>query len=126
MDGEREKLQALFDKLMCAPKHKFPLARERLYAPTDRGVYVIYDPKGEPAHVGSTPRAKGGIRQRLNDHLAGNSSFTITHLNKDPSKLRGEYEFQCVVVPDSRLRALLEAYAIGQLCPAHIGHIGEH
>jgi hypothetical protein len=75
--------------------------------------------------VGSTPRAKGGIRQRLNDHLAGNSSFTIKHLKEDPLKLRGEYEFQCVVVSDSRLRALSEAYAIGQLCPAHIGHIGE-
>ena len=121
MANEQGKLRALFDKLTREPKHKFP-GRGPPYARTDRGVYVIYDPQGKAAHVGSTRRAKHGIRQRLRNHLAGLSSFVILHLNRDPSQLRRGYEFQCLVIADSRLRALLEAYAIGQLCPVHIGH----
>jgi hypothetical protein len=34
------------------------------------------------------------------------------------------YKFRCVVVENPRLRALLESYATGQLCPAHLG-LGE-
>ncbi len=30
--------------------------------------------------------------------------------------------FGCLPVTDDRRRALLEAYAIGVLCPKHIGH----
>jgi hypothetical protein len=127
MPNEQRKLEALFSRLVRARKHEFPHKRGRLEAPTDRGVYVIYDPNEKPAHVGSTPRAKHGIRQRLADHLAGKSSFTKKHLKKVPAKLRPSsrkrgYLFQCLVVEDDRLRALLEAYAIGHLCPAHMGH----
>jgi hypothetical protein len=121
MDAEREKLSKLFDELINAPKQNFPRSRERLKAPPDKGVYVIYNPEGKPAHVGSTPRGKGGIHQRLRDHLAGRSSFTVKYLDRHPEKLREGYEFCCIIVPDGRLRALLEAYAIGQFCPAHIG-----
>jgi hypothetical protein len=122
MANELKMVQALFDKLTRAPKQKFPQAYSSLDAPNGRGVYVIYNHRGRPAHVGGTPRAKNGIAQRLRDHLAGRSSFTIQHLKQHPSELRGRYAFQCLVVPNSRHRALLEAYAIGQLCPAHIGH----
>jgi hypothetical protein len=72
-EAEQERLRKLFCELTHAPKYKFPRDHERINAPADRGVYVIYDPNGEPAHVGMTPRAKSGIRQRLKDHLAGDS-----------------------------------------------------
>lgn len=39
-------------------------------------------------------------------------------------KLRGGYGFRYLTVKNPRQRALLEAYAIGVLCPAHIG-LGE-
>jgi hypothetical protein len=41
--------------------------------------------------------------------------------NGDGSRLRGRYKFRCIVVRSDRQRALLEAYAIGFLCPAHMG-----
>jgi hypothetical protein len=90
-------------------------------APTDLGVYLIYDRKGQIVHVGQTPRGKAGIRQRLFNHLYGQSSFTEHYLKGDGARLRKGYAFRCLVVRDARLRALLEAHAIGQLCPAHIG-----
>jgi hypothetical protein len=37
--------------------------------PDKKGVYVIYDSKNNVVHVGSTPRAKNGISQRLKDYL---------------------------------------------------------
>jgi hypothetical protein len=121
MVSERKELKALFESLIDQPKKPFPKARERLDVPCARGVYVIYSPNGRPLHVGSTPRGKGGLRQRLNDHLAGRSSFTVKHLKRDFQQLRNGYEFQYVEVDDYRRRALLEALAAGQLCPAHIG-----
>jgi hypothetical protein len=73
-----------------------------------------------------TPRAKGGIAQRLRGHMAGNSSFTQTYLKekrgRDGNWLRGRCTFRSLVVTSRRKRALLEALAIGILCPAHIGH----
>ena len=119
---ELKQLQRLFGRLISMPRYKFPLAGGSITAPTDKGVYVIYGPRRKPSHVGGTPRARNGIAQRLRDHLAGRSSFVIKYLDSDPSRLRGCYEYQCLAVPDKRIRALLEAYAIGQLCPAHIGH----
>ena len=107
MTTEQKKLPRMFGQLMDAPRRKFPRAHERLDAPTDRGVYVIYDPRGRPVHVGGTPRARNGMAQRLRDHLAGRSSFVIKHLKEKPSRLRRGYEFQCLAVCDSRLRALL-------------------
>ena len=122
MSAEHRRLQGLFGRLMRAPKVRFPEDRKRLDAPSGRGVYVIYGPRGRPMHVGGTPRAKKGIAQRLRNHLAGQSSFVNQYLDGQPFRLRGKYQFQCLEVPNSRLRALLEAYAIGQLCPAHNGH----
>ena len=121
MAHEQEKVKALFAKLKQAPLYKFPLARERLIAPGGRGVYVIYGPKRRIAHVGRTPRAAGGIAQRLRNHMAGKSSFTRMQLDRDGSLLRGRYSYRYLVVKSPRLRALLEAYAIGVLCPKHIG-----
>lgn len=114
-------VRALFATLLRAPLQKFPQHREPLNAPRGKGVYVIYDPKGKVVHVGRTPKARGGLGQRLKDHMSGASSFTAHHLKKDGARLRGGYKFRCLVVPDRWLRAYLEAYAIGRLCPAHIG-----
>jgi hypothetical protein len=121
MTREQKVVRSLFAEFMRAPLRTFPNPREELDAPTDKGAYVIYDRRGTVVHVGRTPRGKGGIAQRLRNHMAGNSSFTHTYLNADGSQLKGQYKFRCLVVADGRQRALLEAYAIGCLCPAHIG-----
>lgn len=99
----------------------FPKSGERLTASTKQGVYIIANGKNTILHVGKTARAKGGIRQRLNNHLHGQSSFTIKYLTGNGSKLRGVCKYKYIEVPNPRLRALLEAYAISNLCPKHLG-----
>jgi hypothetical protein len=125
MTREQKDVEEQFNQLIGAQKETFPEAgkRKALNAPESRGVYVIYDPCGLVVHVGRTPSGKGGLAQRLQNHLHSQSSFTEKYppLNGDGSKLRDGYTFRCISVPDDRLRALLEAYAIGHLCPAHIG-----
>jgi excinuclease UvrABC nuclease subunit len=96
----------------------------KVEAPVEPGVYVIYGARGKVLHVGRTPRGMLGLRQRLTNHLHGMSSFVIKHLNRDSSKLRNGCAFRCLVVKHPRRRALLEAYATGCLCPAHLG-VGE-
>ena len=118
---EHEKVKALFTQLMDSPLQTFPPLRGELNATDQRGVYVIHHPRGKVAHVGRTPRAQGGIAQRLRDHMSGNSSFVIQYLKGNGSQLRGRYRFRFIVVNSKRRRALLEAYATGQLCPTHIG-----
>ena len=90
-------------------------------APDGRGVYVIYNPRGQVVHVGGTPRGKRGIAQRLENHLHGKSSFVEQHLDGKGYRLWEGYSFRCLVVRAPKPRAYLEAYAIGMLCPAHIG-----
>lgn len=120
--GEVEKL---FHELISAGEENFPKAGkiETRAAPESRGVYVIYDPDGRVVHVGGTPRGKGGLAQRLENHLHGASTFTRNYppLKGDGSKLRDGYKFRCLPVPNDRIRTFVEAYAIGHLCPAHIG-----
>jgi hypothetical protein len=58
---------------------------------------------------------------RLANHLHGLSSFTKHYLEGKGSKLRQGYSYRCLPVKNLRRRALLEAYAIGCLCPKHIG-----
>ena len=120
-EREHENLKRHFVKLSNSQRKRFPPLRAKLNATEKKGVYVIFNPQGEVVHVGRTPRGKKGIYQRLGDHMSGNSSFTKKYLKNDSSKLRDGYQFQCLAVGDARLRALLEAYAVGQLCPAHIG-----
>ncbi len=121
MTREQKAVRALFTELMRSSLQTFPAFQGELNAPDRQGVYVIYDPRGKVAHVGRTPKAKGGIAQRLRNHMSASSSFTNQYLKGDGSKLRGKYKFRCIVVNDRRRRAFLEAYAIGHLCPAHIG-----
>ena len=90
-------------------------------APEAQGVYLIYGPKGRLLHVGRTPRAKRGLAQRLRDHLNGASSFVNQYLGGVGYRLRQGYAYKFLVVRNRRHRAILEALAIGALCPAHIG-----
>ena len=121
MTREQETVKALFTELMRSPHQTFPAFRGKLKAPDRRGVYVIYDPRGKVVHVGRTPKAKGGMAQRLRNHMSGASSFTNQYLKGHGYKLRGKFKFRYIVVKNRRHRALLEAYATGQLCPTHIG-----
>jgi hypothetical protein len=90
-------------------------------APDLQGVYVIYNARGKVLHVGRTPKGAKGLHQRLSNHLHGASSFTIKYLEGHGARLRRGGTFRYLVVASPRLRALLEAYAIGSLCPAHLG-----
>ena len=119
---ERRAVEALFKELVEAPQEKFPRFPAGLKASKRRGDYIICDRRGRAVHVGRTPKAKEGIAQRLRDHMHGQSSFGRTYLKDDGSRLwREEFEFRWIVVPSGRYRALLEAYAIGRLCPVHLG-----
>ncbi len=120
---EEKIIKNLFGKLMGAKRKSFPKSGNAVDAPRRQGVYVIYSPAGRALHVGCTPRAKHGVRQRLQDHLNNRSSFTTKYLKGRGDRLRRNgYLFCCWIVTNPRRRALLEAYAIGRLCPAHIGH----
>jgi hypothetical protein len=121
MAKELEKIQRLYKTLLEVENYKFPNSGKKLEAPTDQGVYVIYDPNDKVLHVGKTSKAKKGLRQRLQNHLQGQSSFTQKHLRGSGKKLRGKYTFKYVKVDDPRLRTLLEAYALSHLCPIHLG-----
>ena len=102
-------MRALFAQLVRAERHPFS-ARGAVRAPKARGVYVIYDSRGKPLHVGRTPRARGGLAQRLTNHLRGRSSFVRQYLQGNSSVLRSRgYGFRYLAVRAPRTRALLEA-----------------
>jgi len=102
----------------------FPKVRHPMEATEKHGVYIIYK-SNDVLHVGRTLRGKRGLNQRLRDHLNNSSSFAVHYLDRNGSVLRKKgYFFKCLEISDARERALLEAYAIGNLCPEHIG-LGE-
>jgi len=117
---EHEKIKKLFQKLLVQPKKLFPREGYDCEASKDKGVYLIL--KGvKVLHVGSTPRAKEGIGQRLKNHLQRKSSFVSKFLKGNPSRLRQDCSFQYLTVKEGRQRKLLESYATGMLCPEHLG-----
>ncbi len=123
MESEKERVKKNFQALIEQQKYQFPRIRETLEAPLEPGVYIIR--KNENVlHVGRTLRGKNGLYQRLKNHLHGSSSFTNKYFNGNGAMLRKGYTYQYMVIKNPRLRALLEAYAIGVLCPKHIG-LGE-
>lgn len=124
MSQEYRAVKELFSKLLEQPKTSFPQPRNILDAPKAQGVYIIRK-NHSVLHVGRTYRGKDGIKQRLKNHLQASSSFANDYLNGNGAILREKgYTYQHFVVNDPRKRALLEAYAIGMLCPKHVG-IGE-
>jgi len=121
MPTEHEQVKALFERLDQAPLHAFPSPRESIEAPATHGVYAVVAPdRIRVLHVGRTVTGQRGLKHRLTNHLRGRSSFARLHLDGDPTTVRDCW-FKYVEVADARIRALLEAYAIGQYCPAHIG-----
>ena len=124
MQTEPEEIAALFKQLCDQPRQPFPKAGESLDAPRTQGVYIIRKDE-DVLHVGRTVRAKGGLHQRFNNHLRGLSSFTRKYSGGKAGFLReAGHTYQFIEVEDSRKRALLEAYLVGVLCPAHLG-VGE-
>lgn len=119
--NERIEIEQLFEKLCKQVRHPFPQKRQPTDAPTDQGVYIIRE--GDVIlHVGRTLRGKEGLQQRIKNHLSGSSSFSKNYLKVNGVNLReGKYLYQYLVVNDPRKRALLEAYAVGMLCPEHLG-----
>ena len=120
-----------FSELIQSPLHSFPASWCGLKATEKRGVSVIYSPRGKVLHVGGTPRGQLGICQRLGNHLHGQSSFTNKSkylrqhggrkLKERYTYVRERCTYRCLVIEDDRMRVLLEAYAIGHLCPGHVG-----
>jgi excinuclease UvrABC nuclease subunit len=119
--SERSHLSRLYKKLVGFERRSFPGPKKKINAPDRQGVYLIRSPSGKVLHVGRTYRGKRGLAQRLKNHLHGSSSFVKECFDSKGSKLRRGYTFQFVEVEHPRLRALLEAYTTGQLCPKHIG-----
>ena len=121
MATEFERVQQFFGVLDGATLHDFPAAGERLNVPETHGVYAIFGSRGlRVLHVGRTVTGAKGLTQRLSNHLHGRSSFVTLHFDRDAARVRS-LRFKYVEVANPRIRALLEAYAIGQYCPSHIG-----
>ncbi len=120
----RHSIEKLFQRLNDQPKIPFPKRGQNLEAPYEQGVYVIRGPTKKVLHVGRSQRARWGLWQRLNSHLQGYSSFVFEYLDDHPGRLRNGYTFQCLVVKDPKMRALLEHFATAWHCPAHLG-LGE-
>lgn len=122
--SESALIQRLYRRLLKATRFSFPPPRGALSAPNQHGVYLVFNSDGDVAHVGRTVRGGEGLHRRLTNHLHGKSSFARKYLSGHVAELRNGYTFAYLEVPDSRQRALLEAYAVGRLCPLHLG-VGE-
>jgi hypothetical protein len=112
--NEPERVKALFEELTRAPLKRFPDRGYDIDAPRQEGVYVIYDPSDRVSYVGRNVRRPTGLVGRLGAHLRGRGSPFRRNI------LRDNYHFRYLIVENPRLRALLEAYATGCLCPEHI------
>lgn len=118
---EQAHVRRCFSKLKGARLTHFP-AKGWPDVPDKQGVYIIYAPRsGRVVHVGRTYRGTRGLFQRLKNHLQGASSFTAHFLKGNGSRLRKGYTYRYLPVALARRRALLELYATGYLCPAHLG-----
>ena len=117
------KIKKLFLKLRKSQNLNFPQKHKPFNCITEnQGVYVIAEDNGEVLHVGRTRGGKNGIKQRLQNHLHGASSFSKKYLKKKNISLReSNYTYQYLEIEDARDRALLEAFAIAILCPKHLG-----
>ncbi len=121
MREEAKAVRRYLARLRRASRYRFPKTGGILPCPPEQGVYLIFDSKGRVAHVGRTTRARFGLLQRLRAHLAGRSSFVRLFLKTDRTRLRNGYSYSWVAIPNARMRALVEAYATGVLCPRHLG-----
>jgi hypothetical protein len=118
--AEQDKIMELHKKLIRSRKFTFP-EKGKVKISDKHGVYIIYSPMGEVLHVGNTPSGRGGLDQRLYNHVTRSSSFSRLYLKPKHIFLRNKYQFQIIEVNSARKRALLEALTAGLLCPKHIG-----
>lgn len=120
MADELQAIKRLFVLLGGQPQKVFPSTGSNIDAPVTQGVYVIRYNK-IVVHVGRSVSGRKGLKQRLGNHLRGRSSFMKIYYSRDGEVLRHGHTYRYLEVPKSRERALLEAYAIGMLCPKHLG-----
>ena len=118
--NEPEIIKNLFEELILSEHHIFP-TRGKINITEQHGVYIIYNPQNEVLHVGNTPSGRKGLNQRLYNHISCTGIFYEKYLKPNKIKMRGIYKFKYLEVKDIRHRALLEAYAAGNLCPSHFG-----
>jgi hypothetical protein len=118
--NECVEIDKLYQSLINKELYHFP-THGKVNISNKHGVYIIYSPSNDVLHVGRTNRAKKGLNQRLQNHVNNGSSFSKKYLNYQGYHLREGYYFKFIEIDDGRKRALLEALAIGKLCPAHIG-----
>lgn len=119
--NEANEIMKLYKILVDSTKCIFPVNSD-IKASEKHGVYIIYSPNNEVLHVGKTNDAKGGLNQRILNHMRNQSSFSKLYLKLYQVNLRNNgYYFKYVEVEDSRRRGLLEALASGLLCPLHFG-----
>jgi len=117
---EPDEIMKLHKELVASEQHIFPL-KGKVNVSEKHGVYIIYSPSEIVLHVGNTPSGKGGLNQRLYNHVTRTSSFSRKYLKPKGISLRKGYKFRILEVSVPRTRALLEALTAGLLCPAHIG-----
>lgn len=126
--NEPQVIRELCTILLKQERHRFPEKRQPVDAPPIHGVYLIRK-NDIVLHVGRTYRGQSGLKQRIRNHLVNASSFANIYLKSKGltgAILRtNNYTFQYLELANSRKRALLEAYAIGTLCPKHMG-LGEN
>ena len=118
--NEPQDIMNLHKTLVKSKLYIFP-NKGKINISNKRGVYIIYDSSGRVLHVGNTPSGKGGLNQRLYNHVTHKSSFSRLYLRPREISLRNYYGFRIVEVDSPRKRVLLEALTAGLLCPAHIG-----
>jgi hypothetical protein len=117
---EPNKIMNLFNELIVSKQYFFPVIG-KVNISDKHGVYIIYSPKDEVLHVGVTKTAKGGLNQRLLNHIRNQSTFSKGYMQKKTINLRNGYKFRFIEIDDLITRCLLEALTIGLLCPAHLG-----
>lgn len=116
--NELKTIKDSYNKLInCVPKI-FNAGLKQV--PMIHGVYIIHRINGTVLHVGRTYRAKKGLKQRLNNHLKGVSSFMKRYNKISVNSLKKCY-FRFIPVKNDRMRALLELYAAAMLCPKYLG-----
>lgn len=117
---EGKKIKKLYKKLCQA--EGVPVPKEgRIELPETEGVYLLLNKKDEVLLVGKTEGGKGGLRSRINTQLFGSSPFRKMYLLPSGIDIRKKHFVHWLTIESERDRILVEAYAMGKLCPAFIG-----
>lgn len=117
---ESQTIKKLFENLISTNFHFFP-TKGKIKVTDNHGVYIIYNSDNVVLHVGNTPSGRKGLNQRLYNHISSTGVFYKKYLQPYEIKMRGTHKFRYLEVEDPRHRALLESFAIGSLCPVHLG-----